>query len=574
MARGVVGLDIGTNAVRVAVLEGGDRPRMRTFGQVALPPEAMREGEIADPGAVTHAIERLWKELDLKRGDVRVGIASPRVIVRPVELPAMDEKDLAGALRFQAQELIPIPIEDAVFDFQVLEHSADGDGNRMQRVLLAAAQREPVQRLVDVVRAARLNPTAVDLVPLALVRSLGFNPVGDQATEAIVSIGAGVTVIVVHEAGLPRFVRILGVGGRVLTEVAARDLELSADVAEALKRRVAEAPAALLDRARGVLDRPLGDLLDEVRGSLDYYRTQPDSVPVRRVVLTGGTALLPEVPERLATLVNLPVVLGSPRDLIDARDTGFTPQELPALDPFFAVPSGIALGGFAADRRINLMPQKVGTAETPRALRIAAAVTVCAVLGGIGLLSFGRLTEQSDAQDARAAQEATNAKLSTDIERLAPVQKGLDSINGAQTRLAAVYATEVDWTQILDQVAAVMPGDVALTGFRGTTQTAAGATGTAPNSPTGAARPTSGPTAQMNFQGRALSYDAVAAWISQLQKAPSLDSVWVSRASQAGGDGASSTSAAATGITFESEAKLAAGTQSPHLAELQAQREG
>lgn len=574
MARGVVGLDIGTNAVRVAVLEGGDRPRMRTFGQVALPPEAMREGEIADPGAVTHAIERLWKELDLKRGDVRVGIASPRVIVRPVELPAMDEKDLAGALRFQAQELIPIPIEDAVFDFQVLEHSADGDGNRMQRVLLAAAQREPVQRLVDVVRAARLNPTAVDLVPLALVRSLGFNPVGDQATEAIVSIGAGVTVIVVHEAGLPRFVRILGVGGRVLTEVAARDLELSADVAEALKRRVAEAPAALLDRARGVLDRPLGDLLDEVRGSLDYYRTQPDSVPVRRVVLTGGTALLPEVPERLATLVNLPVVLGSPRDLIDARDTGFTPQELPALDPFFAVPSGIALGGFAADRRINLMPQKVSTAETPRALRIAAAVTVCAVLGGIGLLSFGRLTEQSDAQDARAAQEATNAKLSTDIERLAPVQKGLDSINGAQTRLAAVYATEVDWTQILDQVAAVMPGDVALTGFRGTTQTAAGATGTAPNAPTGAARPTSGPTAQMNFQGRALSYDAVAAWISQLQKAPSLDSVWVSRASQAGGDGASSTSAAATGITFESEAKLAAGTQSPHLAELQAQREG
>ena len=104
MPKSIIGLDVGTNAVRVAVLDGGDRPRVRSFGQVALPPEAMREGEIADAHAVTTAIERLWKELGLKRGDVRVGVASPRVIVRPVELPAMDLRDLEGALRFQAPD--------------------------------------------------------------------------------------------------------------------------------------------------------------------------------------------------------------------------------------------------------------------------------------------------------------------------------------------------------------------------------------------------------------------------------------------------------------------------------------
>lgn len=467
MAKRIVGLDVGTNAVRVAVIDNGTVPRLHTFGQVALPPEAMREGEIADPHAVTTAIERLWKELGLKKGEVRVGIASPRVIVRPVELPAMDEKDLEGALRFQAQELIPIPIDDAVFDFQVIESFHDGDGNAMQRVLIAAAQREPVSRLTEVVRAAGLTPAVVDLVPLALVRALGIHPVGDEGAEAIVCLGAGTTVIVVHQLGLPRFVRILGVGGRVLTEVAARDLELSSDVAEALKRRVAEAPTALLDRARGVLDRPLGDLLDEVRGSLDYYRTQADAVPVRRVVLTGGTALLPEVPDRLSKLVGLPVVPGTPRDLVDVGDIGFLPDELPALDPFLSVPVGIALGGLATERRINLVPQQAKAADAPRALKLVAVGALLATVAGVGFFSFNRMQEQAEADDRVHASQARQATAQTQLAELAPVQEALDAIELAEGRLVSIYGSEVSWIQLLDQVAATMPADTVLTDFSG-----------------------------------------------------------------------------------------------------------
>ena len=121
MARRLIGLDIGTNAVRVAELELSDPPRLTSFGQVALPPGAMRDGEVVDPAAVTAAIQRLWKELSLKKAPVRVGVASPRVLVRTVDLPTMSDDELAGALQFQAQDLIPIPLEDAVLDFQVLE---------------------------------------------------------------------------------------------------------------------------------------------------------------------------------------------------------------------------------------------------------------------------------------------------------------------------------------------------------------------------------------------------------------------------------------------------------------------
>ena len=143
MARRLIGLDVGTNAVRVAELELSDPPRLTSFGQVALPPGAMRDGEVVDPAAVTAAIERLWKELSLKKAPVRVGVASPRVLVRTVDLPTMSDDELAGALQFQAQDLIPIPLEDAVLDFQVLESlptpEVVGDGpapQPMSRVLL------------------------------------------------------------------------------------------------------------------------------------------------------------------------------------------------------------------------------------------------------------------------------------------------------------------------------------------------------------------------------------------------------------------------------------------------------
>ena len=104
------------------------------FAQVALPRDAMREGEIADEAVVTDAVARLRTEVGLKKATVRVGIASPRVVVRQVEMPVMSRDELAGALQFQAGELIPIPIEDAVLDFAILGTSQpDADGRRRRR---------------------------------------------------------------------------------------------------------------------------------------------------------------------------------------------------------------------------------------------------------------------------------------------------------------------------------------------------------------------------------------------------------------------------------------------------------
>ena len=234
MARRLIGLDVGTNAVTIAEVTPGSPPRLDMFAQVALARSAMREGEIADEAAVTDAVTRLRTEVGIKKLPVRVGIASPRVVVRQVEMPVMTRDELASALQFQAGDLIPIPIDEAVLDFAILGTSPSGgeNGEPTMQVLLAAAYQATVMRLVSAVEAGGLSVAAVDLVPLALTRALArpvpvLSSVGaaegglvDEApgAEGIVSFGGGVTSIAVHESGIPQFVRVIGSGGRELTD--------------------------------------------------------------------------------------------------------------------------------------------------------------------------------------------------------------------------------------------------------------------------------------------------------------------------------------------------------------------
>src|SRR4051794_26410716 len=176
MARRLIGLDVGTNAVTIAEVTPGSPPRLEMFAQVALARSAMRKGEIADEAAVTDAVTRLRSEVGLKRAAVRVGIASPRVVVRQVEMPVMTRDELASALQFQAADLIPIPLEEAVLDFTILGKTpGSGDGGEpTMQVLLAAAYDATVSRLVNAVEAGGLQVAAVDLVPLALTRALAL----------------------------------------------------------------------------------------------------------------------------------------------------------------------------------------------------------------------------------------------------------------------------------------------------------------------------------------------------------------------------------------------------------------
>jgi type IV pilus assembly protein PilM len=587
MARRLIGLDIGTNAVRVAEIEPGNPPRLTTFGQVALPPGAMRDGEVVDPAAVTDAIQRLWKELSLKKGPVRIGVASPRVLVRTVDLPTMSDDELAGALQFHAADLIPIPLEDAVLDFQVLEalgtpdaEGADGaPAQPMSRVLLAAAHKDLVGNLVGSVRAAGLSVSGVDLVPLALIRSVGRR-VSDNGggVEAIVSIGGGVTVVVVHELGIPRFVRILGSGGRSITDAISRELDVTPDQAEAIKRQISTAPADLAERATRAIERPVSDLVEQIRGSLDYYRTQPDSIRLLHITVTGGAALTSGLADRLVDTVGVPVDLARPREHIAIGDIGFPDDQLPALDPFLPVPVGLALGGLLSVKRIDLL----GTggkepADRSQLIKFGAiaAAALLVVLGGLYFLK----SKQVDNEKQKAADaQAENSQLQSQINSLSDVQGTQTEIETLAQQTQSLLVTDVSWSSVLERLSRTIPSTAWLSSFQGTVAAAGSAGSTAaPTTPPPTTAPTtSGTTAAgtsvigtVNFAGNGTSFDAVAAWITDLGDNPDYSGLWVSSAARGGsssGSSSSSTSSSSTRtsgtVTFASTADLTSNANS------------
>jgi type IV pilus assembly protein PilM len=237
VASNAVGIDIGTGTITVAeVKQGRNGAQVTNFGGVELPPDTVREGEILDVQAVADALKELLSSAKVSTKKVWLGVANQRVVVRQIDLPWMEEKELRESLRYQVQEHIPIPVEEAELDAFVVGEFQTDEGERMQQVLLVAAHHDMVTAHVEAATKAGLKPIGVDLNPFAVLRAMGNTSAIDQGNEVLVDIGGGVTNIVVHDAGVPTFVRILVMGGETVTAALSAGLSISRDEAEVRKR--------------------------------------------------------------------------------------------------------------------------------------------------------------------------------------------------------------------------------------------------------------------------------------------------------------------------------------------------
>lgn len=346
--RTAIGLDIGTSCVRAAELAlRASGPELVHFGQIALPEGVLRDGEVVDPGCVTAAIQELWRGGRFSHRTVTVGVANPRVVVRQVEVPFLPAAELRKALPLLVGDQVPIDAAEAVLDFAPLEEIRGSDGSRALSGLLVGGVEEMIVGSIDAVLAAGLKPVGVDLSSFAVLRAIGSAPgLGLSARpEAVVDVGADLTDIIVHENGLPRFVRILLIGGRQITRALMEDLKVSLYEAEALKREVGLGGVGGTSTAAAkTMGRAAGDLIDEIRGSLDYYAATSTNGPVCRVILSGGGARLSGLAARLADKLRVPVEIGSALAGVGVGSTGLSPAQLQFVDAVAAVPVGLALG--------------------------------------------------------------------------------------------------------------------------------------------------------------------------------------------------------------------------------------
>lgn len=348
MPKTTIGLDIGTSAIRAAEVRGKAPVSLVRFAQLGLPAGAVVAGEIADADAVASTVRELWKRGGFKAKQVSVAVSNQAVVVRQVELPRMELAELREALPYQVQDYIPIPIEEAILDFVPLDEFVGEDGQEMLRVLAVAAQAEMVTAVVGVLTRAGLDPVDVDIAPLALVRAMTdpeASLLADREAEAIIDMGAGVTNVVVHEHGTPRFVRILTTGGNEITAALVQNLEVEPDEAESQKVAlgVSEESGASETGAAAIIEEQARVMIDDIRRSIEYYATQPDAAPVARAVLLGGGGRLGGLRARLERALGVPVAAGDALGRVRVDDIGLNDEQLQQVSAVAAVAVGLAL---------------------------------------------------------------------------------------------------------------------------------------------------------------------------------------------------------------------------------------
>ncbi|HYM44589.1 MAG TPA: type IV pilus assembly protein PilM [Solirubrobacteraceae bacterium] len=302
----LVGLDIQPGHVAAVQARVNGTITAERAAALPLPADTVREGEVLDEGALGVTLRELFDGSGLSRR-VRVGVANQRVVLRTLELPPVtDRKELAAAVRFQAQDQVPMPLSNAVLDFQPLGVIETPAGPR-QQVVLVAAQRDMVERLLVAVRNAGLRPEGVDLSAFALIRSL-YRPDPEHDGRVLYLNVDGLTNMAIAEGAVCRFTRVVGGGLEAMAGELAERHGVAVDDARALIAVAnLSAPDAVEQQLRVVLDNGIREIAGEVRNSLDFHRSQENGGEVSRVVLSGAALDIPGFADALQAELGMPL---------------------------------------------------------------------------------------------------------------------------------------------------------------------------------------------------------------------------------------------------------------------------
>jgi|HubBroStandDraft_3_1064219.scaffolds.fasta_scaffold07728_2 type IV pilus assembly protein PilM len=337
----LVGLDIQPGYVTAAQARVNGSILVQRAVGAPLPPDTVREGEVLDGVALADTLREMFRDSRLDKR-VRIGVANQRTVLRTLELPPLtDSKELAAAVRFQAEDQVPMPLDNAVLDYHALGVIETPSGPR-QRVIVVAAQRDMIERLLSAVREAGLRPEGVDLSAFALIRSL--HRLDEQHAGRVLYLNVGgLTNMAIAEGSVCHFTRVVSGGlESMATDIAERhglallkarallasvDLQDTAPVAPysgssegaSFEPDLAEDDSTEAEPSsesstqpavdvRPVLASGVREIAGEVRNSLDFHRSQDGGGEVSSVILSGPALQISGFAQALQSELGVPVV--------------------------------------------------------------------------------------------------------------------------------------------------------------------------------------------------------------------------------------------------------------------------
>ena len=343
-AKTVVGLDIQPGYV-VAVETRAGKVAIDRAATAQLAPGVVRDGEVVDVDTLADVLRKLFADNKLGKR-VRVGVANQRIVVRTVDLPPLTSaKDISSAVRFQAQEHIPMPLEQAVLEHHSLGLVETADGPRT-RVVLVAARRDMIERVLEALKRAGLRPHGIDLSAFAMIRAL-HRP-GWTGPTLYMNVG-GITNLAIAVGTTCVFTRVIAHGTESVAEALAERRGLTIEHAHAWLKHVGllkpideiEGDPEIVFEARSVLSEGARRIADEVRNSIDFHAMQVGAAGLERAVMTGPGVDIEGLSDELAQAIGLPVEIGL---VEEARSGGLGGVEAGRL----AVAAGLTIEDVAA----------------------------------------------------------------------------------------------------------------------------------------------------------------------------------------------------------------------------------
>jgi type IV pilus assembly protein PilM len=543
-----VGLKIGASQLAAAVVEDQNgRPELVELARTPLEAGIVVDGEIRDPEALTNALRTFFADNNLPTKDVRIGIASNRIGVRTFEIAGVEDGSrFDNAVRFKAHEVLPIAGSESVLDYRVLDERQSPTGETTRRILLVVAPRDQVAPYAEAAQRAGLKLAGIDLESLGLLRAFvepqdaSDRKATDTAT-VVVAIGHEASTLMVSGGGVCEFTRVFDWGGNTMQDAIAQELDVRPAEAATILRHLSLGGNAT--RIEGLDDDARNKAIEAVRlrltpfarelvSSLQFYQTQPDSLGIGEIVITGGASQLDGLADALNQMIGVAVRVGDPLQRVSARkgvEAGFE-NVIGSLS--VAIGLGIDDG---AIRSVNLMPGDLAKVSTRKPLRLAPVLLPIAAVVPLAAVGFLFYQAHGKVSDRQAQLSSLNAEFAAlPAPKLPQIDTALRGLQAQRaTAVAQVLGARTSWDSMLADFARVLPANVWLTSLSAKTAqplttpiavaAAPGATGTAPvaaPAPTVAVTPTG-----VTINGYTYAQPDVATLLARLSALPSLQNV-------------------------------------------------
>lgn len=341
----VAGLDIGSSSVKMVELDGKPNSlNLVSLGFENLPSDTIIDGQIMELNTVSDCIQNVCNNHQIEANQVVTGVSGHSVIIKNIALPAMSSEELEESIDWHAEEHIPYDLADVSLDYQVTAESADSTN-----VLIAACKRERIDNIKQAIQLAGKQPVVIDVDTFALQNcyEANYDP-AESDVVTLLNIGASTMNVNIVKGTRSLFTRDITVGGSQFTDVLQRNLGLSYQQAEAVKRGVSSAVEGIEEKSIEPLMHNVTEIIAmEIQKTFDFYRATSDDneTVVQKILISGGGSKLQGLAHDLSARLELPVEVLDPFRNIKVDSRKFDPDYMSEIMPEMAVAVGLAMRG-------------------------------------------------------------------------------------------------------------------------------------------------------------------------------------------------------------------------------------